>query len=95
MIESRAFLLGTYAKDYADAAHRIGISEQGVFLLTAYQGLVASGDIDEPQVTARDQLLRLADRIETAGASPSEHQQIAETIRYLSQFALERPVPVE
>ena len=93
-IETHAVEFGQFGKDYAEAAEKIGISEAGVFILTTYQDLVRNGDIDEPVIrTAREQLLELADDIEENGVSGERRQQVAELVRYLSQFALERPVP--
>ena len=93
-IETHAVEFGQFGKDYAEAAEKIGISEAGIFILTTFQDLMKSGDIDEPVIrTAREQLLELADDIEENGASGDRRQQVAELIRYLSQFALERPVP--
>lgn len=92
-IETYAVEFGQFCKDYAEAAERIGISEAGIFILTAFQDLMKSGDIDEPAIrTAREQLLAVADDIEENGVSGDRRQQVAELVRYLSQFALERPV---
>lgn len=93
-IETHAVEFGQFGKDYAEAAEKVGISEAGIFILTAYQDLMKSGDIDEPVIrTAREQLLAVADDIEENGVSGERRQKVAELIRYLSQFALERPVP--
>ena len=93
-IETHAVEFGQFGKDYADAARQAGISEAGVFILAAYQDLVRSGDIDEPVTrTAREQLLAVADDIEENGVSGDRRFQVSELVRYLSQFALERPVP--
>jgi len=93
-IETHAVEFGQFGKDYAEAAESTGISEAGVFIVTAFQDLMKSGNIAETvSRTAREQLLELADDIEENGASGDRRQQVAELIRYLSQFALERPVP--
>lgn len=93
-IETHAVEFGQFTKDYAEAAERIGLSEAGAFIVTAYQDLMKSGDIDEPVIrTAREQLLAVADDIEENGVSPDRRFQVAELVRYLSQFTLERPVP--
>lgn len=95
-IETHAVEFGQFGKDYAEAAERIGISEAGIFILTAYQDLMRSGDIDEAvSRTAREQLLAIADDIEENGVSGDRRRQVAEMVRYLSQFALERPVPAQ
>lgn len=93
-IETHAVEFGQFTKDYAEVAEKIGISEAGIFILAAFQDLMKSGDIDEPVIrTAREQLLAVADDIEENGVTCERRQQVAEMIRYLSQFALERPVP--
>lgn len=93
-IETHAVEFGQFSKDYAEAAKTVGISEAGVFILTAYQDLMKSGGIDDPVTrTAREQLLAVADDIEENGVTVARRQQVAELVRYLSQFALERPVP--
>lgn len=93
-IETFAVQFGKRGADIAEAAERIGISRQGAFILAAYQGMVRDGDIDDNQAkTARELLLELADRISDQGVSASERHDVAELVRYLSQFALERPVP--
>ena len=93
-IETHAVEFGQFGKDYAEAAEKIGISEAGIFILTTFQDLMRSGDIDEPVIrTAREQLLAVADDIEENGVSGDRRFQVAELVRYLSQFALERPVP--
>ncbi|CDN96500.1 hypothetical protein [Agrobacterium tumefaciens] len=93
-IETHAVEFGQFGKDYADAAERLGISQAGAFILATYKDMKNSGDIDEPVVrTAREQLLALADDIEENGVKGDRRQQVAELVRYLSQFALERPVP--
>jgi hypothetical protein len=95
-IESHAVEFGMNGEDYAEAAQRMGISQAGVFILATYQDLVKSGDIDEPVVrTAREQLLALADDIEENGVAADRRQAVSEMIRYLSQFALGRPVPYQ
>ena len=93
-IETHAVEFGQFGKDYAEAAGKIGISEAGIFILTTFQDLMRSGGIDEPVIrTAREQLLAVADDIEENGVSGDRSFQVAELVRYLSQFALERPVP--
>lgn len=93
-IETHAVEFGQCSKDYAEAAQKLGISQAGAFILATYQDLVKSGDLDEPVTrTAREQLLAVADDIEENGVAGDRRQQISEMIRYLSQFALERPVP--
>lgn len=93
-IETHAVEFGQFGKDYAEAAEKIGISEAGIFILTTFQDLMRSGDIDEPMIrTAREQLLAVADDIEENGVSGDRRFQVAELVRYLSQFALEHPVP--
>ncbi len=93
-IETHAIEFGQFSKDYAEAAKKIGISKAGVFILTAFQDLMRSGDIDEPVIrTAREQLLAVADDIEENGVMGDRRFQVAELVRYLSQFTLERPVP--
>lgn len=93
-IETHAVAFGINSQDYAETAQRMSISQAGVYVLATYQELVKSGDIDEPATrTAREQLLALADDVEENGVSGDRRQQVAELIRYLSQFALERPVP--
>jgi len=93
-IDSFAVQFGHTRQDIAEAAERIGISKQGAFILAAYQGMIRDGDIDDDQSkTAREMLLELADRISDQGVSAAERQEVAELVRYLSQFALERPVP--
>jgi len=93
-IETHAVEFGQFGKDYAEAAEKIGISEAGIFILTTFQDLMNSGDIDEPVIrTAREQLMAVADDIEENGVSGDRRRAISELIRYLSQFALERPVP--
>lgn len=93
-IETFAVEFGNRSADIAEAAERIGISRQGAFVLAAYQGMIRDGDIDDDQAkTAREMLLELADKISDEGVSASERHQVAELVRYLSQFALERPVP--
>ncbi|MCJ8237815.1 hypothetical protein [Peteryoungia algae] len=93
-IETFAVEFGNRQQDIAKAAERIGISRQGAFILATYQGMIRDGDIDEENAkTAREMLLELADKISDQGVSASERQEVAELVRYLSQFALERPVP--
>ncbi|MCZ8158297.1 MAG: hypothetical protein O9256_00130 [Rhizobiaceae bacterium] len=93
-IESYAVEFGNRQKDIAEAAERIGISKQGAFILAAYQGMLRDGDIDDDHAkTAREMLLGLADKISDQGVSASERQEVAELVRYLAQFTLERPVP--
>ncbi len=93
-IETFAVQFGNRGADIAEAAERIGISRQGAFILATYQGMLRDGDIDEDQSkTAREMLLELADKISDQGVSASERQDVAELVRYLAQFTLERPVP--
>lgn len=93
-IDSYAVQFGNNRQDIAEAAERIGISKQGAFILAAYQGMLRDGDIDDDQSkTARELLLELADRISDQGVSAAERKEVAELVRYLAQFALERPVP--
>lgn len=94
-VETHAVEFGEFGKDYEEAAEKIGISKQGVFILAAFADLVKSGDIDEaPIKTASEQLLEIADEIERDGdAAADNHDSIVERLRYLAQFTLERPVP--
>lgn len=94
MIEQHAVEFGGFAKDYAEAAEKIGISKEGVFLLTAYADLKRDGKIDEDEITAQEMLLNVADWVEE-GVPEANKQEVAELLRYLAQFTLQRPVPVE
>ena len=92
-IERYAVSFGPYATHYVDAAEAVGIAQAGVFILSAYDDLIKSGEIDESVVSAREQLLAIADDIEENGVQEDRRHEIAEILRYLSQFSLDRAVP--
>lgn len=93
-IETHAVKFGSYGKEYAEVAERYGISETAVFMLSAFQDMMKTGDLDEPVIrTAREQLLAVADDIEENGVSDDRRHDVAELVRYLSQFTLDRPAP--
>jgi len=95
-IETHAVEFGQFGKDYEQAAEQVGISQSGVFVLATYADLVKTGQIDEPvQKTAQEQLLEIADKIESEGVKTEEKNEVAERLRYLSQFIVMRPVPYE
>lgn len=84
---------GIYNTDYDEAAEKVGISSEGVFLLTTYADLLRNGDIDTSEiVTARESLNRLADSIERDGF-PDDKDGFANTLRYLANFTVDRPIP--
>lgn len=85
---------GSYGQEYAEVAERYGISESAVFMLAAFKDMMATGHLDEPVIrTAREQLLAVADDIEQNGVSEDRRHDVAERLRYLSQFTLDRPAP--
>jgi len=92
-IEKYAVNFGPYATHYVDAAETVGISQAGVFILSACDDLIKRGEIDEPVVSAREQLLAIANDIEANGVREDRRHELAEILRYLSQFSLERAVP--
>lgn len=92
-IEKYAVNFGPYATHYVDAVETVGISQAGVFILSACDDLIKSGEMDEPVVSPREQLLAIADDIEENGVPQDRRHDLAEVLRYLSQFSLERAVP--
>lgn len=95
-IETHAVEFGQFSKDYQNAAEKLGIPQSGVFILASFEDLIKTGDIDVPEMkTAQELLLDLADKIENEGVKQEERTEVAERLRYLSQFILMRPVPVE
>lgn len=93
-IETHAVQFGSYGKDYAEIAERYGITETAVFIMSSFQDLMKTGDLDEPVIrTAREQLLAVADDIEENGVTEDRRHAVAELVRYLAQFTLDRPAP--
>ena len=93
-IETHAVNFGSYGKDYAEIAERYGITETAVFIMSSFKDMMATGHLDEPVIrTAREQLLAVADEIEENGVSEDRRHDVAELVRYLAQFTLDRPAP--
>lgn len=93
-IETHAVKFGSYGNDYAEVAERFGVTETAVFVMASFQDMVKTGHLDEPVIrTAREQLLAVADDIEENGVPEDRRHDVAELVRYLSQFTLDRPAP--
>jgi hypothetical protein len=94
--EVAAYAVGTgeYTESYEQAAAKAGISDEGIMLLSSFSDLLKRGEVDDDEiVTAREQLLKIADALENSGTK-YDLEKLANSLRYLSQFTVDRPVPL-
>ena len=94
-IENYAVEFGAYGPDYQDAAAALGISQEGVFILSSLKDLVASGDYEGPISTPHEELLQIADTIEANGFPKGQEATFVKQLRFLAQFSLLQPIPVD
>ncbi len=86
--------LGVYDQEYAQAAKKVGLPKEGVFILSTYADMLKNGSIEPSEiVTPREMLFRLADDVEENGIKGNEREAFANKLRYLANFIVERPVP--
>jgi hypothetical protein len=70
------------------------ISVEGAWLVQSLEDLVESGEYKGVTMTAAEAILLVADKIEQNGVAPEAWKATADLLRYLSQFALHRPIPM-
>ncbi|TZG36638.1 hypothetical protein [Agrobacterium sp. B1(2019)] len=70
------------------------IPVEGAWLVSTLDELVAFGEYKGVTMTAVEAILLVADKIEQNGVAPEGQKAVADLLRYLSQFALHRPIPM-
>lgn len=70
------------------------VSVEGAWLVQSLEELVQSGEYAGVTMTAADAIVAVADKIETDGIAAEGRKAVADLLRYLSQFALVRPIPL-
>lgn len=92
-IERYEVQLGEYETAFSKAVDATGISQEGLFIIASHRALVERCTIDDTNKSARDYLLEIANTIERFGVSKNERQNVADTLRYLSQFSILISIP--
>lgn len=77
------------------SAELVGMPNSGAFIIGQLQEMMNSREYDGKTSSAYDEILKLADRIEHHELTVDDRKAIADTLRYLAQFASLDSIPVE
>lgn len=73
----------------------IGMPDSGAFIIGQLKEMQCAGEYDGKTSSAYDEILKLANRIEHHELTVDDRKAIADTLRYLAQFASLDSIPVE
>jgi len=71
-----------------------GISEAGAWIISQLEEMIASGEYTGESVMAHEAVMDIADKIEFGRIDDDARKPTADILRYLSQFVLQRRVPL-
>ncbi|TAW15088.1 hypothetical protein ELI25_04100 [Rhizobium ruizarguesonis] len=77
-----------------DIASIGGVSEAGTWISSQLQEMIASGDYTDVSVASVRAVLDIAHRIEHGRIDDDARKPTADILRYLSQYVLQRRVPL-
>jgi len=71
-----------------------GISEAGAWIVSQLEEMTASGEYTGESVMAHEAVIDIANRLEHGRIDDDTRKSTADILRYLSQFVIQRRVPL-
>ncbi|WP_276118008.1 hypothetical protein [Pararhizobium qamdonense] len=91
-IDDYAVMMGNGSRSTISAIG--GISEAGAWIVAQLDEMIASGEYIGESVMAHEAVMNIAHKIEFGRIEDDARKPTADILRYLSQFVLQRRVPL-
>lgn len=91
-VDDYAVVMGSGTRSTIDAIG--GISDAGAWIISQLEEMIARGEYTGESVMAHEAVMDIAHKIEFGRIDDDARKPTADILRYLSQFVLQRRVPL-
>lgn len=94
MTDITAALIEEYGIVLPTTAFNMDMPQEGQFIASQLDEMIASGEYDGPTTSAFDAIMEIADKIEQNLIADDARKPVADIVRYLAQFTSRRRIPL-